>query len=153
MYLTLKSYWKYVAGVRNPTPDLTGRVYIVTGANSGIGKETALRLVEMNATVIMACRSARKAEDARTEIIRTLQVPDDQIRVLLLDLCDFDSVSRFVRKFHQLKLPLHGLVNNAGIMSENRMPTTDGMEATLHSNHLSHFLLSVLLISDLEKTK
>ena len=115
---------KYVSGPQNKFKDLKGHVYIVTGANTGIGYETSLRLCSMNATVILACRNLDKANHAKTEIINETNCQSKHIIPLHLDLCDFDSVSTFVKEFLDLRLPLNGLVNNAGVMSEKRMPTT-----------------------------
>lgn len=123
-YMLYSTYMKYVSGPRNPFRDLKGHVYIVTGSNTGIGFETALRLCSMNATVILACRNLEKAEHAKTEILNETNCDSAHVIPLHLDLCDFDSVSSFVKEFLKLRLPLHGLVNNAGIMSEKRMPTT-----------------------------
>jgi hypothetical protein len=123
LFFAWNSYCKYVAGTVNPVRDLTGKVYIVTGSNSGIGYETALQLVQMNATVVLACRTPKKAEEAKADIVKETLVPESHVIVLHLDLCNFDSVCEFVEEFRALKLPLHGLVNNAGVMSDHRIPT------------------------------
>ena len=145
-------YSKYVAGVKYRQKDLTGKVYIVTGSNTGIGYQTALGLVRMGATVVMACRSKDKAEEAIKKIIDTVKCPPDRIIFRKLDLCGFDSVKKFVRDFKELNLKLDGLINNAGMMSAERKQTMDGYEMVFTANHLSHFLLTNLLLPELEKS-
>ncbi len=145
-------YNKYVAGVKYKQKDLTGKVYIVTGSNTGIGYQTALELVRMGATVVMACRSKDKAEEAMKRIIETVKCAPERIIFRKLDLCGFDSVKKFVRDFKELKLGLDGLINNAGMMSAERKQTMDGYEMVFTANHLSHFLLTNLLLPDLEKS-
>lgn len=143
---------KYVKGQAYATTDLTEKVFIVTGCNTGIGFETAKALIKMNSTVIMACRSTEKANQAKTSIINDLKCAPSKLIVIKLDLCGFDSVRKFVKDFRLLNLPLHGLVNNAGLMISNRTITQDGFEMVITANHLSHFLLTNLLLPDLEKT-
>jgi short-subunit dehydrogenase len=70
----------------------------------------------MNAEVILACRSVEKANQARDSIIKSTKCSSTKVRVIKLDLCSFSSVRQFVDEFRRLKLPLHGLINNAGIM-------------------------------------
>lgn len=81
-----------------------------------IGFETARELVKMNAEVVLACRSVDKANQARDSIIDSTKCSPTKVRVIKLDLCSFASVRQFVDDFRTLKLPLHGLINNAGIM-------------------------------------
>ena len=69
------------------------------------------------------CRTPKKAQEAKEDILRETMAPESNIIIIKLDLCDFDSVNEFVRQFRALKLPLHGLVNNAGVMSDHRIPT------------------------------
>jgi NAD(P)-dependent dehydrogenase (short-subunit alcohol dehydrogenase family) len=150
--LSLRIFRKYVCGRKPKQVDLTGKVYIVTGSNTGIGFETAKSLVEMGATVILACRSLDRANDARTKVLEMTKAAPSKVIVIKLDLCGFDSVKKFVKEFKNRALPLHGLVNNAGIMMEERNLTQDGFEMVFTANHLSHFMLTLLLIKDLEKT-
>lgn len=81
----------------NNTIDLSGKVYIVTGSNTGIGFETVKGLVQMGATVVMACRSTDKALEARTKILMKTKCPASKLIVLQLDLCSFASVRKFVQ--------------------------------------------------------
>lgn len=127
-------------------------MYIVTGSNTGIGFETAKALIKQGATVILACRSLDRANDARTKLLEATKVAPSKAIVIKLDLCGFDSVKKFVKEFKNLGLPLHGLINNAGIMMEERNLTQDGFEMVFTANHLSHFMLTLLLIKELEKT-
>jgi NAD(P)-dependent dehydrogenase (short-subunit alcohol dehydrogenase family) len=146
------SYSKYVGGVKYEVQDLTGHVYIVTGSNTGIGYETVKALLDMNATVIMACRSAEKAKEAKKSLEQETRCSPSKVITLVLDLCELESVRSFVKDFRELHLPLNGLINNAGLMTPNRSTTPKGLETVFTSNHLSHFLLTNLLLPDLEKT-
>lgn len=131
--------------------NLDGKVYIITGANTGIGFETAKELVRMGATVIMACRDTNRANKARDDIIALTKCAPSKVLVIKLDLCGFDSVKKFVKEFRSKGLPLHGLINNAGLMMNERSLTQDGFEMVFTANHLSHFMLTNLLLPDLEK--
>lgn len=105
----------------------------------------------MNGTVVMACRSIDKAEIARNEIIKYSKCSESKVIISKLDLCGFDSVRKFVKDFKSKGLPLHCLINNAGVMNDTRSLTQDGFEIVFTSNHLSHFLLTNLLLPELEK--
>eukprot|EP01035_Chromulina_nebulosa_P021222 gene21222-27491_t len=145
-------YRELVAGPSHRPVDLKGKVFIITGSNTGIGFETAKEIVKMGATVVLACRSINKAEDAKTKIISLTKCQSTCILVIKLDLCGFDSVRKFVKDFKSLKIPLHGLINNAGVMMQDRNLTQDGFEMVFTANHLSHFLLTLLLLPELKKT-
>ena len=125
-------------------PDQTGRVAIVTGANSGLGYETSLALARKNATVIMTSRSMTKGEKARDEVLA--QAPNAQVEVMQLDLSSLDSVRSFAENFRAKYDRLDMLINNAGIMGIPRGETADGFEIQLGVNHLGHFALTGLLI-------
>jgi len=131
-------------------PDMAGKVAIVTGANSGIGYETARVLTERGATVIMACRNLTKAYQA-TEEIRAL-LPRGELVVMQLDLADLDSIRQFAASFHAQYDQLDLLINNAGIMVPPFGTTTQGFESQFGVNHLGHFLLTALLIDRLNQT-
>ena len=129
-------------------PDsLRERVCIVTGANSGIGKEVARGLACLGATVVLACRNLQRAEAARSEIAATTGNADLEVREL--DLARFASVRAFARNFLAVHPNVHVLVNNAGIYAAKRVLTEDGVESTFASNHLGHFLLTNLLLDAL----
>lgn len=123
--------------------DLTGKVIIVTGPNSGIGLETARALAITGAKIIIPCRSTEKANSAIEHIKQT--VPNADLVPMILDLSDFQSVRSFAKEFLLLNLPLHILINNAGLVTAEKSYTKDGFEMNLGVNHLGHFLLVELL--------
>lgn len=125
-------------------PDQSGRVAIVTGANSGIGFETARILAEKRATVVMACRNLDKANPKADEI-RT-QHPGARIDVMQLDLSDLASVEGFAGAFHDAYSHLDLLINNAGIMVPPFGKTAQGFETQFGVNHLGHFALTAKLL-------
>ena len=102
---------------------LGSNLTLPSGSNTGIGLETARELARMNATVVLACRSVGRANEAKESILKTTKCSPSKVIVLPLDLCDFDSVRNFVNMFMDLQLPLHGLINNAGMMTDNRSIT------------------------------
>jgi NAD(P)-dependent dehydrogenase (short-subunit alcohol dehydrogenase family) len=131
-------------------PDQAGRVAIVTGANSGLGYETARVLAQHGATVVMACRNAQKAETAASTI-RALN-PAGKVVVMALDLSDLKSVHAFAEAFKAEHDHLDLLVNNAGIMVPPLGRTAQGFETQFGVNHLAHFALTAQLLGLLEKT-
>jgi retinol dehydrogenase-12 len=126
---------------------LDGRVVVVTGGNSGIGKETAVELAGMGAQVSVAARNPTKAAAAVKEIKE--RVPGAQVEHLLIDLASFASVRAFADTFNERFDRLDVLVNNAGGVLHKRMVTEDGHEAQFQVNHLSHYLLTRLLMDPL----
>ncbi len=135
---------------RDSMPDQTGRVVVITGANSGLGYESALAFAMKNATTVMACRSLEKGEEARKFILD--QVPDAQLELMHLDLASLDVVRSFVDAFRGKYKQLHILMNNAGVMAIPRKETADGFEMQLGVNHLGHFALTGLLLDMLLAT-
>jgi len=133
--------------------DLTGKNVIVTGANTGIGKETARVLALANATVFLACRDQTKAETAAEEIRQSTGKDAAHVRVLQLDLASFGSIKACAKTWYALKLPLHLLINNAGIMACPPSKTADGFELQYGANHLGHFFLTNLLLPSLKAAK
>eukprot|EP00980_Cylindrotheca_fusiformis_P002389 scaffold558_cov111-Cylindrotheca_fusiformis.AAC.7 len=127
--------------------DLSGQLIIITGANCGIGFETARQLASQNATVILACRDEGKAEDA----IENIGLPDNTF-FLPLDLSDLESVRDFAAKFKESYDRLDVLVNNAGVAMTNAGTTKQGFETQFGINHVAHFLLFKLLVPMLLKT-
>jgi NAD(P)-dependent dehydrogenase (short-subunit alcohol dehydrogenase family) len=125
-------------------PDLTGKVIIVTGANSGIGYEAAKEFTRKGAQTIMACRSMEKAE-AALAVIRS-EIPDAPAEIMHLDLASQASIRRFAEEFKVKYDQLDVLVNNAGIMWAPYSLTEDGYESHFGTNHLGHFALTGLLI-------
>lgn len=129
-------------------PDLAGRVVLVTGANSGIGKETAVALAAMGATVVMTARTRSKGEAARDEVRERSGNTDVQLGDL--DLGSLASVRSFGAWFLDSFDRLDVLVNNAGLITSQRRTTADGFEEMFGVNHLGHFLLTDLLLDRLK---
>jgi NAD(P)-dependent dehydrogenase (short-subunit alcohol dehydrogenase family) len=130
--------------------DQTGRVAIVSGANSGIGFETARVLAEKGATVVMACRNLVKA-NPKAEEIRGAH-PEATVEVMELDLSDLASVRRFADAFRAKHSRLDLLINNAGIMVPPYGTTAQGFETQFGVNHLGHFALTGLLLDLIVQT-
>jgi NAD(P)-dependent dehydrogenase (short-subunit alcohol dehydrogenase family) len=128
--------------------DLSGEVYIVTGANSGIGLITAEQLGKQGALVVLACRRVSEA-DARIDELRQLH-RGIKLESAALDLGDLASVRAFVAKFQATHDRLDGLINNAGLMNTPKGTTKDGFETQFGVNHLGHFLLTELLLPTLK---
>jgi NAD(P)-dependent dehydrogenase (short-subunit alcohol dehydrogenase family) len=124
-------------------PNQTGKIAIVTGANSGIGFEMARALARKQGTVILACRNKEKGEAAVGQIVQ--EYPQAKAFLLQLDLSDLTSVRRFANEFtgHYNRLDI--LINNAGIMATPFGKTADGFELQFGTNHLGHFALTGLL--------
>jgi NAD(P)-dependent dehydrogenase (short-subunit alcohol dehydrogenase family) len=130
--------------------DLSGKVAVVTGANSGIGYETARALAEKGADVVMACRNLQKGNEA-AEQIRALD-PRGSVEVMQLDLADLDSVREFAEAFKAQHDRLDLLINNAGIMMTPYGKTAQGFEQQFGVNHLGHFALTGLLFERIKET-
>jgi NAD(P)-dependent dehydrogenase (short-subunit alcohol dehydrogenase family) len=125
-------------------PDQSGRTAIVTGANSGLGLETARELARHGAGVVLACRNTAKGEQAKADIERTS--PGASVQLASLDLSSLASVRSFVQEFAAAHERLDLLVNNAGVMAPPRRETEDGFELQFGTNVLGHFALTGLLI-------
>ena len=121
-------------------PDQTGRVAVITGANSGIGFESAKALAAKGATLVMACRNLDKASRARSEIKK--EVPEARLEVIQLDLANLASVRTFADAFRARYERLDLLINNAGVMVPPYTKTKDGFELQFGANHLGHFALT-----------
>jgi len=128
--------------------DMTGRVCLVTGGNSGIGKETALGLAKLGATVVIVSRDLAKGEAALSEIKSKSGNPN--VRLLVADLSSMSSVRKLAKSFSEKYPMLHVLVNNAGTYLPKRVVTSDGYEAVFATNHLGYFLLTNLLLDRLK---
>lgn len=131
-------------------PDLQNQNVIVTGANSGIGYETAKELARKGARVILACRNRTRSADA-LNAIRT-ELPQAAVEMMELDLADLLSIRRFAHEYKSRYAQLHILINNAGIMMGPYRLTVDGFERQFGTNHLGHFALTGLLLNLLLKT-
>jgi len=124
-------------------PDQSGRRAIVTGANSGLGLQSALELARHGASVVLACRDTAKGERAAQQIAG--EVAGARVEVAALDLADLASIEEFARA-DEPRGPLDLLINNAGLMAPPRRATKDGFELQLGTNHLGHFALTGRLI-------
>jgi NAD(P)-dependent dehydrogenase (short-subunit alcohol dehydrogenase family) len=128
--------------------NMQGKICIVTGANSGIGKATSLGLAQMGATVVMVCRDRARGEEAQSEI--KAKCSNDAIDLLLADLSSQQSIRQLVENFTQRYTRLDVLINNAGMLRLTRRETVDGLEMTFAVNYLAPFLLTNLLLDVLK---
>jgi protochlorophyllide reductase len=130
-------------------PEQRGRVALVTGANSGLGLETARALAARGATVLLGCRSQERAETARQELGRGM---DSTLEILPVDLADLRSVAEAAARVRRDWKRLDLLINNAGIMAIPRQLSADGLERQFATNHLGHFALTMALLPLLQST-
>jgi NAD(P)-dependent dehydrogenase (short-subunit alcohol dehydrogenase family) len=128
-------------------PDQTGRTAVVTGANTGLGFETAAVLAARGATTVLACRDVGKAEPAVERIRST--TPGAELAVVRLDLGSLESVRTAAEELAGRYPRLDLLINNAGVAKPPQPRTADGFEAQLGTNHLGHFALTGLLLDRL----
>lgn len=131
-------------------PNLTGKIIVITGANAGLGFESAKTLVAKGATVVMAVRNMNKGEKAKADILKIH--PHVSLDLMKLDIGDLSSVREFAEAFKAKYDRLDILVNNAGVMAIPRQETVDGFEMQLGVNHLGHFALTGLLLDVIVKT-
>jgi NAD(P)-dependent dehydrogenase (short-subunit alcohol dehydrogenase family) len=124
--------------------DLSGRTFVVTGGNSGLGYETARALARKRARVVIACRDAGKAQSAIAAL--RAETAGADVSFLELDLASLASVRKFADAFRERHRSLHVLVNNAGVMALPQRRTADGFEMQFGTNHLGHFALTGLLL-------
>ncbi|GCE45794.1 NAD(P)-dependent dehydrogenase (short-subunit alcohol dehydrogenase family) [Thermosporothrix hazakensis] len=129
---------------------LQGKVCLVTGASSGIGKATALGLAHRGAHVVMACRDLARGAAAQNEIQAHSGNP--HVDLMQVDLASQESIRQFVAHFKDRYTHLHILINNAGISNFSRQETEDGIEETLAVNYLAPFLLTNLLLDTIKES-
>jgi retinol dehydrogenase-12 len=129
--------------------ELDGRTFLVTGANSGIGRETALELAGRGARVFLASRSEQKTRPVIDEIVA--QTGNQALEFLSLDLGDLSSVRACANEFLRAGEPLHGLINNAGLAGQRGM-TASGFELAFGTNYVGPFLLTGLLLDRLRES-
>ncbi|KAB0799020.1 hypothetical protein PPYR_06900 [Photinus pyralis] len=130
---------------------LVGKTAIVTGANCGIGFYTAQDLATRGARVILACRSKARAEEARRQIIQATH--NQNVHVRIVDFASLKSVREFAKEINSSEERLDILVNNAGAIIFEDDITEDGLSRSMQVNHFGQFLLTVLLIDLLKKSK
>ncbi len=129
---------------------MEGKICMITGVNSGIGKATAKGLAEMGATIIMICRNKERGEKAQKEIIEL--TGNKEVDLFLCDLSSQESVRKLVEEFKNKYQYLHVLINNAGVMLSKRTLSVDGVEMNFAVHHLAPFLLTNLLLDILKKS-
>jgi NAD(P)-dependent dehydrogenase (short-subunit alcohol dehydrogenase family) len=123
---------------------MQGKICMVTGASSGIGKATAMGLAEMGATVVIVSRDLARGKAAQSEI--KAKSGNNAVDLLLADLSSQQSIRQLAEDFKQRYTKLHVLINNAGMTSLRRRETVDGLEMTFAVNHLAPFLLANVLL-------
>ena len=128
---------------------LDGKTVIITGANTGIGLETAVDLAKRNARVILACRSVERGESAVVEVKE--RSGSDNVLFVQLDLASLDSVRKFATKILEEEPRIDILINNAGVFNNAYTKSADGFELTFAINHLGHFLLTSLLLDRIKE--
>ncbi len=131
-------------------PDQSGRMVLITGANSGVGYESAVALAQKGARVVMAVRSMDKGQKARQELLK--RASGASVDLMALDLGSLKSVRAFAENFNAQYDRLDVLMNNAGIMAPPYRQTEDGFESQFGTNHLGHFALTGLLLPRLLET-
>ncbi len=124
--------------------DIANKVCLITGATSGIGKETAKELAARGAIVVLVARDIMKGEDVKDEIHESS--PKAKIDIMTCNLASFDSIRQFADKFKARYNNLHVLINNAGIWEPKKQLSEDGIELNFAVNHLAPFLLTNLLL-------
>ena len=147
LYLLARRY--VGGGVCRSKARLDGKTVIITGGNTGIGRETAIDLAGRNARVILACRSVEKGEKAAVEVKE--KSGNDDVAFYQLDLASLTSVRQFAAKVLEEEPRIDILINNAGVMGCPYSKTEDGFEMQFAVNHLSHFLLTHLLLDRLKE--
>ncbi|EDV18917.1 uncharacterized protein TRIADDRAFT_34454 [Trichoplax adhaerens] len=135
-------------GICRSKARLDNKTVIITGANTGIGKETAIDLAKRGARIIVACRNESKGTTAAKEIIQLSG--NTQVVFRKLDLASFQSIRHFANHFNENEDRLDILINNAGVLWCPYMETEDGFEMQFGTNHLGHFLLTNLLLDKLK---
>lgn len=129
-------------------PDLSGKTYLITGGNGGLGLAATEILVQRGARVIITCRSADKAAEAMAEIKG--RCPKAQLEWVALDLCDPHSIRAAVAEIRERCSRLDAVINNAGIMQPPYMRSVEGFELQMGTNHLGHFRFNAQLFELLQ---
>jgi len=140
----------FAGGICHSKARLDGKTVIITGGNTGIGKETAIDLASRGAKVIIGCRSKERGEKALIDIKK--ESGSKEVYLKLLDLSSFKSVRRFANSILDSEDRLDILINNAGVLMPPFEKTEDGFETHFQVNHLGHFLLTQMLIELLKKS-
>ena len=128
--------------------DLADKTFIITGANTGIGKITAMELARRGASVILACRTKSKTDPVIDEIVKA--TGNSKVEFVQLDLGDLASVRTCAEALVARRVPFHGLINNGGLAGK-RGTTKDGFELAFGTNHLGHYLFTRLLLDRIKE--
>ncbi|XP_057294788.1 dehydrogenase/reductase SDR family member 12-like [Hydractinia symbiolongicarpus] len=128
---------------------VNGRSYLITGANSGIGKETAMEIAKRGGTIHMVCRNEVKGKEAQDEI--KTHSGNDDVHLHILDMSEPQKVYLFAKQFVETSKPLHVIINNAGCMENTRVLTEDGLEKNFATNTLGTYVLTSSLIDHIKK--
>jgi len=131
--------------------DCNGKAYMITGANSGIGKQTALEIAKRGGTIHMVCRNPEYGEEAKKELRKLSD--NSEIYLHILDMSKPRDVTKFVKKFNDENERLDVLINNAGCMVNTRELTEDNLEKNFATNTLGTFLITSGLVSLLGKSE
>lgn len=135
--------------IKNHTSEIMkGKICLITGANSGIGKATAIGLAKMGATIVMVCRNKKKGEKALEDIKK--ESNNGNVNLFIADLSTQEAIHQLVKDFKERYQYLHVLINNAGVNLSKRVLTEDGIETTFAVNYLAPYLLSNLLLDILQ---
>ncbi len=129
---------------------MKGKTVLITGATSGLGKETARALARLGATIVMTTRDQQRGEQAKQELIASTQ--NMNIDVMFCDLASFVSIRTFCAEFLEKYHELHVLINNAGVSNFHRKVSKDGIEETFAVNYLAPFLMTNLLLERLTQS-
>ncbi|OAQ32837.1 NAD(P)-binding protein [Linnemannia elongata AG-77] len=160
--LTQLAWWKtYLTPNKyshDQIPDLSGKVAIVTGANSGLGYATTVALAAHGARVFLACRSQERAQEAIDNATAEIKAkypnaPTPQLEFLELDLNDMNKAHQAAQEFLKKGLPLHILVNNSGIMNCPFALSADGIETQFAVNHMGHFVFTMGLLDKIKESQ
>lgn len=127
-------------------PDLTGRIALVTGANSGVGFHTTVELARHGARILMACRNPDRAADALERLVAAVPWARGAVEVVQLDLASLESVEDAAAEIADRTAAVDILVNNAGVLASSARRTADGFELQLGTNHIGHFALTGRLL-------
>jgi len=130
---------------------LNGKIVVITGATSGIGKETAIGLAKLGATIVITTRDDTRGKETKNEIIQ--KTSNKNIDLFHCDLASFESIRNFYTKFKTKYNQLHVLINNAGTWDYKRRESKDGIENIFATNYLAPFLMTNLLLEVIQKSK
>lgn len=128
---------------------IDGKLVIITGANTGIGKTTALELAKRGGRIVMACRDMQRCAAAREDLIKQ-QAPGERLECQKINLASFASIRQFAKEIKAKHDRIDILINNAGVMMTPYLLTEDGLEMQIGVNHFGHFLLTQLLLDSVK---